>query len=1511
MEGCLGEESFQMWELNRRLEAYLARVKALEEQNEALSAELGGLRAQSGDASWRARADEELAALRALVEQRWREKHVAEVARDNLAEEVEGVAGRWQRQREARERVEAAAARSRRELDDEQRAQGWLRAQVAELQGEREALRAAHDEERAGLNAQAAARTPCRPAPPRAPPAPAPEVEELARRLGEAWRGAVRGYQERVADLETSLGQARERLGRAVQGAREGRLELQQLRAERGGLLELRAALEQRVDSQWQERLRATEKFQLAVEGLEQEKENLQRQIAQILEGRQQLAHLKMSLSLEVATYRTLLEAENGRLQPPGLGSKAAVCFPGPKLELPFPETPGGRLTGPLPPSLSPSILSSPLPNSLDTPRPAFLKSQEFLQAHTPTLASTPIPPTPQIPCPAAEALLGAQGAPLSLLQPQSQVGEQQAPEAPQAAVSASRLPGPEEPGGEPQEARAGLSPTHSAAPSLSPDAPSAEARDEEPSGVSVFSRVQEEGEGPLWELPEKETVLEAQRASSLQREVWGDEGGLGLRETGDPQEPREEEATGALQQETPGKEDHESLRSPEEEEEEEDEEPLRFSDGPFETPQSLGNDSGEPPESLAERDGGGTSPPEKGTHEHFQETHMFSGNEAPPAPLLLEEDEEGIRSRESDGETRWGPGTEMQEAGRSLEAESREAWRQLEEGSQELLNCPEAENQEADLSADKENQEPPKEALEDAPQETWGPAKEMQEPLSTPSGGDPETWAALEKEKQEPLRAPDEQNQQDEGALESGAGQPSGVLGDGREQAWTAEPPASPGQDSEPLNPLEEVTQESWSQEEGSAETVRASGTETHGLLGSAREELGMAAPPETPEPTWPREDLSQESAEPLEKGAEDSLGFVEEKQRPQRAQDEQSQDSLSSPDEADEEGAGGLAEKVRLEQEEEQESPMCPQEKLLQSAAEDLQRWADGGGREQAASGRAGADSDDEPDLGLRESPAGKESLGQEGVLLATAGGTGPTEEGHPSSPGPEEQAPAQGALGDGGAEGALGASDLAVPQEGPEGVGPVWSNVEAAPWGCPQVTWGAEAAMGTSAVGEGQEQGLGDLGDAGHQAREEVGEEVSEEARLQVAEEAREGVGATLESGFSPPLGRAWDPADTPTSWEEPIPGHQERGDTPQPGLPGDQEQSDTPQPGVPGAVMKTAEAEPPKPLSPTEVPQDSLKPQPWAEGGQEAYGGLEDKVGALGVDGEQELGSGGLLEEEEEEESRDESEADELSETLPDSTPLGLYQGSPASPVWAPAGEQRPSPPGDTLEEQPPTALAHEGLQSQPWAEEQEEEGGRESELSEEFEDLATEASLLPGAPRGLTDPQEQGFPREPAAWEGESDGFADEEENGEDGEEDKSGDKDLGIPGDAGWGNTETSSSKEDSDSVPSGKDPLLLLGVGQVGLDAGMPLGVNGQGPSLQEELEHVNGGVMNGLEPAEEGGQGKLGTTMGDQQGPLEEVAGTLKTPWAGATLNLGPGQFLQFTQGEGEGDSWSSGED
>uniref|UniRef100_H0XIE1 Nestin n=2 Tax=Otolemur garnettii TaxID=30611 RepID=H0XIE1_OTOGA len=576
MEGCMGEESFQMWELNRRLEAYLARVKALEEQNELLGAELRGHRTKSADTSWRARAHDELAALRALVDQRWREKHAAEVARDNLVDELEGVAARCQQLRLARERTAAEAASYRRAIEGEKCAQSWLSTQAAELARELEAMRAAHEEERASLNAQAACAPRC-PVPPRGPPAPAPEVEELARRLGEAWRGAVRGYQERVAHMEVSLVQARERLGRAVQGACEGRLELQQLQAERGGLQERRTALEQRLEGRWQERLRATEKFQLAVEALEQEKQGLQSQIAQVLEGRQQLAHLKMSLSLEVATYRTLLEAENSRLQTPGNVPKASLSFQDPKLELQFPGTPEGRRLGPLLPVLSPSSLPSLSPATLETPVPAFLKSQEFLQARTPALASTPIPPMPQAPCPAADPEIRAQDAPLSLLQPQD--GKQQAPEAlwaeAKVAVPVSVLPEPEEPGGKQQEASPGQSPKDQAslAPPLSPDNSSLEVKGVEPRASRVPSIFQEEGEGQIWGLVEKDTARESKMVSSLQQEIWQKEGDLDMKETQDSQVPLEketlkllgeeiEEALENQSHETLEKENQESLRS-------------------------------------------------------------------------------------------------------------------------------------------------------------------------------------------------------------------------------------------------------------------------------------------------------------------------------------------------------------------------------------------------------------------------------------------------------------------------------------------------------------------------------------------------------------------------------------------------------------------------------------------------------------------------------------------------------------------------------------------------------------------------------------------------------------------------------------------------------------------------------------------------------------------------------------------------------------------------------------
>ncbi|KAL0590639.1 Nestin [Plecturocebus cupreus] len=1610
MEGCMGEESFQMWELNRRLEAYLARVKALEEQNELLSAELGGLRAQSGDTSWRARADDELAALRALVDQRWREKHAAEVARDNLAEELEGVAGRCQQLRLAREQTAEEVARNRRAVEAEKCAQAWLNNQAAELERELEALRLAHEEERVGLNAQAAC-TPRCPAPPRGPSAPAPEVEELARRLGEAWRGAVRGYQERVAHMETSLGQARERLGRAVQGAREGRLELQQLQAERGGLQERRAALEQRLESRWQERLRATEKFQLAVEALEQEKQGLQSQIAQVLEGRQQLAHLKMSLSLEVATYRTLLEAENSRLQTPGGGCKTSFSFQDPKLELQFPGTPEGRRLGSLLPVLSPTSLPSPLPATLETPVPAFLKNRERLQARTPALASTPIPPTPQAPPPAAGAEIRAQDAPVSLLQTQG--GRQQSPEPPQAeakvALPASVLPGPQEPRGKPQGTGTGQSPEDHAslAPALSPDHSSLEAKDGEATGSSVFSICQEEGEGQIWGLGEKETAIEGKVVSSLQQEICEEED-MDRKEIQDSQVPLEKETLTSL-----GEEMQESLKTLENQsqetlERENQESPRALED--LETLKSLEKENKEPLKDVEV-----VRPLEK---EAVGLLKPAGKEDTETPPSLPKDNQELMTSLEGNLETFLFPGKENQALVSSLQ-ENLESLTALEKENQEPLRSPAAEDEEALGPLTKESQELLR-SLEDENQEALRPLeKENQELPKTLEEEDQSIVRPLETENHESLRSLEE-DQEALRSLEKETPQPRRSLGE--EDQKTLRPPEevdpeplqSPGKDQETARPLGNENQELLkSLKEESVEAVKSLETELLESLKSAEENLETSRSPETQVPLWSLEEINHGTMTPLETEVQGPLGSVEVNQETLRLPEEETQEpwrslgawnleNLTSPEEVDKESQGSLAEEENLGKGEKQESLRSLEEEgreLPQSA--DAQSGEDTVGKDQERAqesppGRAGVEHEDQAEQNLRE----QDGLAGKAVEQAELNAAG------------EAWIPGEGAGGKDGAEGLrgpegqpqqVGTPGLHAPQELPEGIEPLVEDEDVAPRGdqaSPEVMLGSEPAAGESAAGAEEVPGqeLGGLEDPGHLTREEVMGPPLEEESLEAKsvqglegprkdvgeEEPRKDIGEAdaLGAELSELPGKSGDPQEPPKGWEE---SEAEAALGAEEAFPAEtlgHDGSDAPPPrplGSEEAEDASPVLAPPSPMY-TPILEDAPGSQPQAEGSQEASWGPESKAEALGkVESEQEeLASGEIPEglQEEEEESREESEEDELGETLPDSTPLGLYLRSPTSPRWDPAGEQRPPPQGETGKEGwDPAVLASQGLEAPPSGEEEGEEGeeerGRDSDLSEEFEDLGTEASLLPGVPGEVAEPLGQ-VPQlllEPAAWDrdGESDGFADEEESGEEGEEVEEEGREPGagrwgpgssvgslqplsssqrgdfmesdsvgvnVPWDDGLRgavagapmtaletesqeSAEASGSEEESDPVFLEREdkvpgPLEIpSGVEDAGPGADT-VAVNGQGPSLEEKSQHVNGGVMNGLEQSEEVGQGTLLVPEGDRGSPFQEEEGSaLKTPWAGAPVHLGTGQFLKFTQREGDRESWSSGED
>ncbi|XP_039174483.1 nestin [Crotalus tigris] len=352
--GCssrpLGEDSLQMWDLNKRLEAYLARVKFLEEENELLKAEIQGLKGGSVETPWRAKYEAEVAALRAALDRAYQEKCVAELARDSLHEEARRVRSHCQRERAAQEEAKRLLSLDKKEMEEEKRAHIWLREKATQLETEMEDLVEAHQEELLRLdqeiNSFSQSLDGFRAVPVCFQPV---EVEDYAKRLSNIWKGAVETYKTEVSQLEASLCEAKENLWKATERNRQNQLQLQQLEKELASLQGRKKTLEESLSQQWAQQQGDAEKLQMAMEALEEEKQSLRGQIAQVLEDRQQLMHLKMSLSLEVATYRTLLEAESARLQLPATdlqlarGLRDATITESTHVRLPGPSMDGGR----------------------------------------------------------------------------------------------------------------------------------------------------------------------------------------------------------------------------------------------------------------------------------------------------------------------------------------------------------------------------------------------------------------------------------------------------------------------------------------------------------------------------------------------------------------------------------------------------------------------------------------------------------------------------------------------------------------------------------------------------------------------------------------------------------------------------------------------------------------------------------------------------------------------------------------------------------------------------------------------------------------------------------------------------------------------------------------------------------------------------------------------------------------------------------------------------------------
>ncbi|XP_019493415.1 PREDICTED: synemin isoform X2 [Hipposideros armiger] len=309
-------EKAELQELNARLYDYVCRVRELERENLLLEEELRGRRRQEGlGVNGQARWAEEARRLRQQLDELSWATALAEGERDTLRRELRELQLLGEEERAARGRLDAELGVQRRELQEAQGARAALEAMLGRLQAERRGLDAAHEREVRELRARAASLTLHYRARTTGPAAPPPRLREVhdsyALLVSESWRDAVHLYEDEVRELEAALRRGQESRLQAEEETRLCAQEAEALQRQALELEQLRVLLEDELQRKREAYELQAKERQSVLSCLEDEKAALTLAMADRLRDYQELVQVKTGLSLEVATYRALLEGES------------------------------------------------------------------------------------------------------------------------------------------------------------------------------------------------------------------------------------------------------------------------------------------------------------------------------------------------------------------------------------------------------------------------------------------------------------------------------------------------------------------------------------------------------------------------------------------------------------------------------------------------------------------------------------------------------------------------------------------------------------------------------------------------------------------------------------------------------------------------------------------------------------------------------------------------------------------------------------------------------------------------------------------------------------------------------------------------------------------------------------------------------------------------------------------------------------------------------------------------
>ncbi|KAK9961076.1 hypothetical protein ABG768_008888 [Culter alburnus] len=379
------EEKYQMLELNQRLESYLGRVKLLEEENKLLREEIHTLKSSRDPPGQHKAQEEALSQARRMMEDAWRKKDRVELEVENLMEDMEMVSIQRQKAKTAQAEAQRKLVESKKELEEERRAQIWLREKVGQLEKDLLLQMQIHKENMETLQVSLKQTKQVLMAPQHTQTISIPDLgQEYSQRAAQAWQEATNNYQRQVGCLEEGLNQAKANMAKIHQEKRENQHQVQHLAKELESMKTKRQMLEKHVVQQREEQNQELQHLQAQVDALELEKDSLGQQIDSLMVDRQNLLQVKMSLGLEVATYRALLDSEGLRIDRPTTNKTTNSAF-----FLDALSNPNGTHQ-----SLQTTAASCHFSNTVSTSHRSITSSRTLLTSATPSW--TPTQGTPQ-----------------------------------------------------------------------------------------------------------------------------------------------------------------------------------------------------------------------------------------------------------------------------------------------------------------------------------------------------------------------------------------------------------------------------------------------------------------------------------------------------------------------------------------------------------------------------------------------------------------------------------------------------------------------------------------------------------------------------------------------------------------------------------------------------------------------------------------------------------------------------------------------------------------------------------------------------------------------------------------------------------------------------------------------------------------------------------------------------------------------------------------------------------